>query len=147
MVHMYPRFKHSRALQIDHTAYYVFRPIFTISSDYIRISINQLILVMETQCVFFDVKEKANPVTDLHPIDLWDVEAPTFSRKSAHRWRWGCQPYAQTGRPLLPGRCLALISVRRWVDPRDIVRLEGLRRLKNPMTLSGIEPVTLRLVA
>jgi hypothetical protein len=28
------------------------------------------------------------------PIRLWDVEAPTFSRQSAHRWRWGCQPYA-----------------------------------------------------
>jgi hypothetical protein len=28
------------------------------------------------------------------PIGLWDVEAPTFSRQSAHRWRWGCQPYA-----------------------------------------------------
>jgi hypothetical protein len=25
---------------------------------------------------------------------LWDVEAPTFSRQSGHRWRWGCQPYA-----------------------------------------------------
>jgi hypothetical protein len=23
------------------------------------------------------------------PIGLWDVEAPTFSRQSAHRWRWG----------------------------------------------------------
>jgi hypothetical protein len=28
------------------------------------------------------------------PAGLWDVEASTFSRKSAHRWRWGCQPYA-----------------------------------------------------
>jgi hypothetical protein len=28
------------------------------------------------------------------PIGLWDVEAPTFSRQSAHWWRWGCQPYA-----------------------------------------------------
>jgi hypothetical protein len=28
------------------------------------------------------------------PIELWEVEAPTFSRQSAHRWRWGCQPYA-----------------------------------------------------
>jgi hypothetical protein len=28
------------------------------------------------------------------PIGLWDVEAPTFSRQSAHRWQWGCQPYA-----------------------------------------------------
>jgi hypothetical protein len=23
-------------------------------------------------------------------IGLWNVEAPTFSRKPAHRWRWGC---------------------------------------------------------
>jgi hypothetical protein len=23
----------------------------------------------------------------------WDVEAPTFSRQSAHRWQCGCQPY------------------------------------------------------
>jgi hypothetical protein len=28
------------------------------------------------------------------PIGLWDVETPTYSRQSAHRWRWGCQPYA-----------------------------------------------------
>jgi hypothetical protein len=27
-------------------------------------------------------------------IGLWDVEATTFSRKSVHRWQWGCQPYA-----------------------------------------------------
>jgi hypothetical protein len=27
-------------------------------------------------------------------IELWDVEAPTLSRKSAHRWRWYFQPYA-----------------------------------------------------
>jgi hypothetical protein len=27
-------------------------------------------------------------------IGLWEVKAPTFSRQSAHRWRWDCQPYA-----------------------------------------------------
>jgi hypothetical protein len=26
------------------------------------------------------------------PIGLWDFEVPTFSRQSAHRWRWGIQP-------------------------------------------------------
>jgi hypothetical protein len=26
-------------------------------------------------------------------IGLWGVEAPIFSRTSAHRWRWGCYPY------------------------------------------------------
>jgi hypothetical protein len=31
--------------------------------------------------------------------------------------------------------------------PRAIVRLEGIGQLKNPMTSSGIEPATFRLVA
>jgi hypothetical protein len=26
-------------------------------------------------------------------MGLWAVEAPTFSRQSAHRWRESCQPY------------------------------------------------------
>jgi hypothetical protein len=28
------------------------------------------------------------------PMGLSEVEAPIFSRQSAHRWRWGCQSYA-----------------------------------------------------
>jgi hypothetical protein len=51
------------------------------------------------------------------------------------------------GRPLSPGRFVILISVRAWVDPRAIVRLEGLGQLKNPRTSSEIEPAAFRLVA
>jgi hypothetical protein len=80
------------------------------------------------------------------PIGFCDVEAPTFSTQSAHRWRWGCQPYAPAAL-YPPGRFLVLISVRGWVNSRAIVRLEWLGQMKNPMTSSGIKRATFRLVA
>jgi hypothetical protein len=49
--------------------------------------------------------------------------------------------------PLPPGIFLELISVRGWLKPEAIVLLEGLGRLENPITSSGIEPVTFLLVA
>jgi hypothetical protein len=50
----------------------------------------------------------------------------------------------RAGRPLPPERFLVHISVRDWVDPRAIVRLEEYGQLKNPKTSSGIEPGAFR---
>jgi hypothetical protein len=44
------------------------------------------------------------------------------------------------------GKFLVLISVRGWVNPRAIVQLEGLGKLKKPTSLR-LEPVAFWLVA
>jgi hypothetical protein len=92
--------------------------------------------VIRVKYSFKGKKGKAIPVIGCGGANGWDVMVPTFSRQVAHRWQLGCQPYTPaTVYP--PGRFLVLISLRGWVGPRAIVRLEGSGQLKNSRDLNG----------
>ena len=83
------------------------------------------------------------PITGLdRPLVLQQVEAPRISRQSAHE---GVSPTHRL--PLTSGNIPVSIPGRGWVEPRAIVRPEGISQWKILMTPLGNEPATFRLAA
>jgi hypothetical protein len=61
----------------------------------IRIFRNTTKIVISPFLINFFKRIKSYPCNrPWRPMGLSHVEAPIFSRQSAHRRRWGCQPYA-----------------------------------------------------
>ena len=118
--------------------------------------ITSVVTVRSVQHVLFDASLQTKEVV------LWTVIYKKV--KQSHYRPWGFQkveaPRFQNNRHMkvvrLSALCtgclysqevfLVLISVRGWVNPRAIVRREGLCQWKIPLTSSGIEPATFRIV-
>jgi hypothetical protein len=78
------------------------------------------------------------------PIGLRNVQAPTFFRRSTHKWRQGCQPYSPVAH-YTQNNCWYLFLLDVDSSP---VRLERWGQLKKqPTTCSADEPATFTFVA
>jgi hypothetical protein len=94
----------------------------------------------------FKVKGKAIPLQAwTGPEGSRRLRLPDFMTIGIWKW-YGCQPYAPAAFTLRKYSWYSFL-LEEESTPRSIVRPEGLSQWKIPMTPSGIETATLRLVA
>jgi hypothetical protein len=98
-------------------------------------------MAIVTNCILPSKKVKQSHYRPWQALRSPGVWGSQVLRQSAHECG---KDVSLTHRPPLPQEMfLVIISV----DPRVIVRPEGLCQLKIPVTLSGIDPATFRFVA
>jgi hypothetical protein len=79
------------------------------------------------------------------PIGLWEVEVPTFSRQSAYRWQWGCQPQAPAGCLLLPRKIPDTHFCLRLSRPQGHNVARRVRSIEKSNDLSCCQTIITRL--
>jgi hypothetical protein len=98
--------------------------------------------------LWLPLKNKAALTTSNSPGVAQTVAGALGYQISWHSAHEGGEVVSRTQRPPLPlGIFLVLIFTRGWIDPRDVIRSKGNISLKNPVTLPGIDPGTVRPVA
>jgi hypothetical protein len=81
-------------------------------------------------------------------IGFWGVEDPTLYRHSAHRWCWGCQPYAPAVAllhrnmriALLCSRYSFLLETEQTPGPSAAGRMMSIDKNKSPHPVSNSQP-------
>ena len=115
------------------------KSIFSYPYQYILLRMTYRQIHCKLICIIINGEGKAIPVQVHSSTEDWGSQ---ISIKSVVRWS-----ALRIGLLYLQAIFVVLIFVFGWVDPRTIVRPEGLCQRKIPVTPSGTETATFRFVA